>query len=119
MACVLVVDDNEDLRLLYTHALRCEGYSTSTAVNGQDALVSLKDPSTEKPHLILLDLMMPVMDGWEFLKAKSSSGEIADIPVVVCSAAPDQRLPKDVPVLRKPIDLGRLVDVVRPYCGDA
>ena len=66
--CVLVVDDNDMARELLIEVLQAGGYTTAEAADGRQALDYLHDHA-DRPHLILLDLMMPVMDGWEFLPA--------------------------------------------------
>lgn len=113
-ACVLVVEDNPDLRLLYRMALKNEGHEIQLAENGQAALDILR-ATNEKPKLIILDLMMPVMDGWEFLKVRDADVSLAGIPVVVCSASKDN-LPSNLPVLMKPIDLEAVIELAARYC---
>lgn len=117
MQCVLIVEDNIDLQILYSHALRLEGYSVKFASNGQEALEYLQNPHEDKPKVILLDLMMPIMDGFQFLDIKKDNSGIREIPVVVCSALKEtHRLPKDVYVLHKPVDLDKLLVLVAKYC---
>ena len=105
---VLVVDDN-------AHALRAmlefEGFSVLTAQNGSDALNKMR--TAGHISLGLLDLLMPVMDGWEVLRRKRDDPDIAEIPVVVLSAVPPLSLGGADEVLRKPVDLGPFVDTVR------
>ena len=115
MACVLVVEDNDDLRALYQDVMDLEGYSVLTAANGQEALSVLR-AAAEPPKLIILDLMMPVMDGWQFLDRVRGDEALRGIKVVVCSAAKDL-IPEGVPVLRKPVDLDDLTQAVAKYCG--
>ncbi len=111
MAIILVVEDNDDLRSLYERALRGRGHEISLAANGQIALDLLRTSET-KPSLIILDLMMPVMDGWEFLKHRAQNPELAAVPVVVCSASRED-IPEGVTFLRKPINLAQLSDIVK------
>jgi CheY-like chemotaxis protein len=82
---VLVVDDDEDVRRSVADALEDEGYRVATAPNGGDALRLLKDESV-RPDLILLDMMMPGMDGWAFREEQRRDPEIASIPIVVFTA---------------------------------
>ncbi|MGE0526948.1 MAG: response regulator [Bdellovibrionales bacterium] len=114
MQCILVVEDNDDLRQLYRQALHMEGYSAVMTTNGREAL-DLLHTHQPKPRLIILDLMMPVMDGWEFLREQSKDENLRDIPVVVCSAAKDQ-VPSNVRFIRKPVDLNALLTVVEEHC---
>ena len=77
---VLVTDDDEDLRLMCQMYLEFEGFRVSQAENGAEALEAAR---RESPDLILLDLMMPVMDGWECLSGLKSDPTLRDIPVFV------------------------------------
>jgi CheY-like chemotaxis protein len=77
---VLVTDDDEDLRMLCTLNLELGGFRVIQAANGKEALDVTR---TEHPDLILLDLMMPVMDGWECLAALKTDRVLKDIPVFV------------------------------------
>lgn len=110
---VLVVEDDVELREVLTEVLTDAGYRVASLSNGRDALRSLKRRK-HPPGLILLDLMMPVMDGWEFLEEKSRHKELAGIPVVVLSAFPARNVPAQA-VLRKPIDLLRLNATVEKF----
>src|SRR3954468_25043711 len=86
---VLIVEDDEDLRDMMAQMLTIEGYRTATAANGREALDYLHHIA--KPHVILLDLMMPVMDGWEFRRQQKADPEIAPVPVIVLSALDPSR----------------------------
>jgi CheY-like chemotaxis protein len=82
---VLIVEDDPDLRSMMDQLLYLEGFAPVTAVNGLDALRLLK--TGLRVDAILLDLMMPVMDGWAFRRAQRLDPAIADIPVIVLTAA--------------------------------
>jgi CheY-like chemotaxis protein len=82
---VLVVDDHDDIRTLVAEVLEDEGYEVVSASNGQQALSYLRT-CKQLPTLILLDLMMPVMDGWRFLAEQKRSPSLRDVPVVILSA---------------------------------
>jgi CheY-like chemotaxis protein len=104
---ILLVDDDEGLREALSEVLEAEGHAVDCAVHGGDALAKLQ--AGRRPDLILLDLMMPVMDGWEFRRAQLADPSLADIPVVVITAA--GRLPRAIDarqVLRKPFRLDEL-----------
>ena len=105
---VLVVDDEPAIRYTVKDVLSEAGYRVATAEHGAQALVEV---SRERPHVILLDLMMPVMDGWTFL------GQVGqDIPVVLMSATYNLRGSEPRPpvrgILPKPFDVAELVDLV-------
>src|SRR5262245_55690503 len=91
---VLVVEDEQESRETLRELLELEGYVVETAVNGQEALDKLKHVD---PCLILLDLFMPVMDGWQFLDRLSADGRLSRIKVVVTTSAAENT-PSDVPV---------------------
>ena len=117
MATVLVVDDGEDVRRLLKIALERTGYQVLTAANGAEALQSMK---ARVPCLVLLDLMMPVMNGWDFLNAKNSDPRHAAVPVVVITAAGHvDSVPGAQGFLRKPLDLNSIFEKVGEYCGSA
>jgi len=80
---ILVVDDEDDILHFLELVLREKGYDVSTASGGHEALTKAQ---LERPHLILLDIMMPQMDGWEVLKLLRVDEETAEIPVAMLSA---------------------------------
>jgi CheY-like chemotaxis protein len=116
LACkVLIVEDDPDLRAMIDQLLFLEGFDTITAENGLIALDVLK--RVPRPHVILLDLMMPVMDGWRFREQQRRDAELADIPVVVLSAVTERATNFDaVALLAKPLNFDRLVNVVKAHC---
>ena len=83
-ACVLVVDDDAESRPILAKLLRLEGYETMTAANGEEALARLNE---RLPCLILLDMDMPVMDGYEFRERQLKDPRVADIPVLCLTGA--------------------------------
>ena len=107
---VLVVDDDASIRELLSTVLEDDGYEVMPAANGEDALAVC---ARWRPDVIVLDLMMPVMDGWTFAKRLR---ERDDIPIVVLSAANDlERHAKSVgaiEVIGKPFDLDQLIPTV-------
>ena len=115
MKRVLIVEDDEDLRDMMATLLDLEGFETVAAPNGAVAL-ELLDPCLDA---IVLDLMMPVMDGWEFLRRQMSHPGAAEIPVIVVSAVHAERHGGAVPCaahLAKPIDFDRLVRTLAWIC---
>jgi CheY-like chemotaxis protein len=113
---VLIVEDDEDLREMMAQLLTLEGFHTATVANGREALEYLHEAGT--PEVILLDLMMPVMDGWEFRRQQQADPALAPVPVIVLSAVDQGRassLDADA-FLKKPLDFDRLLTLVRTYC---
>ena len=113
---ILVVDDDPDIRDSLGALLEDEGYHVQFASNGQEALDFLARGG-DAPCLILLDLMMPVLDGHGFLRHRQDDPALAAIPVVVITAAGDHHtraLASEV--LPKPLDIGRLLVAVQQYC---
>ena len=118
MACapdgsILVVDDNAQIVQALSELLQIEGFTVFTAQNGLVALNKMR--AAHRISLVLLDLWMPVMDGWEVLRRKRDDPGIAEIPVVVLSAVPPLSLDGADEVLRKPVDLRPFVDTVRRF----
>jgi signal transduction histidine kinase/DNA-binding response OmpR family regulator len=105
---ILLIDDDQEVRKILSELLGLSGYATIEAASGQSGLTLA---AQLKPDLILLDIMMPQMDGWTVLKKLQSSPELADIPVIVLSAVSDTDMALSlgaVSVLRKPADAARL-----------
>lgn len=114
---VLIVEDDEAIRETMQLALEMRGYEVVTAGNGKEGIALLK--TRPKPCLILLDLMMPVMDGWGFVTALEHDPKLERIPVVVVTAFTNQAGPINVEsIIAKPIPLDVLYDTVRTYCGE-
>lgn len=115
---LLIVEDDADIRETLEEALKAEGFRVSTAANGKEALELLtRTPDSWKPCFILLDLMMPVMNGWEFLLIQQNDPKLRDIPIMVCSAVAERsKLPHIVSYIQKPIDLDLLISHIRKHC---
>ena len=111
---VLLVEDEEELREIMRDALELNGFSVVTAREGQAALDALD--RVEHVCLVLLDLLMPGMNGWDFFEKMRARPQHAAIPVIVHSSAPSHAPAGVTRVLQKPIDLERLLAVVREYC---
>lgn len=115
---VFVIEDHEDLREGFRIALMLAGYAVEVAVNGRDALAKLY--AGLRPRLILLDLMMPVMNGFEFRQAQLADSDLASIPVIVYSGVTDpretaQQLHADAYV-HKPTDVEQMAALARQLC---
>jgi two-component system chemotaxis response regulator CheY len=116
---VLVVEDDETIRDTMVEFLEESGYSTKGVTNGREALEMLTG-SAPRPCLIVLDLMMPIMDGRAFRDEQLQNPFLADIPVVVISAhrdVTDQATELDVTAhLKKPLKLTELLELVQRHC---
>ncbi|HET6150436.1 MAG TPA: response regulator [Polyangia bacterium] len=113
---ILVVDDDPDIRDSLREVLEDEGYTVNTVGNGREALDYLH--RSPRPCVILLDLMMPVMDGWQFRREQKQDPAIATIPLVVITATGKRPVLIDADELvMKPLDLGRLFEAIEKYCS--
>jgi CheY-like chemotaxis protein len=115
-ALILVIDDDYDVCEVYAEALIESGYDVVTRRNGQDALDYL-DAASTRPSLILVDLMMPIMDGAEFVAALRGRPSLDAVPVVVMTANRG-RVVADMPQLLKPFTIDVLRETVRRYTGE-
>ena len=117
-ASILVVDDDPDIRSSLTEILDNEGYRVAGARNGREALEYLRRPTL--PSLILLDMIMPEMDGWLFRREQQKRPDLASIPVVILSSHGDVRDAALVlgvaDYLRKPLRLESLLEIAERYC---
>ena len=114
---VLIVEDDEDLRDMMAQMLTIEGFAATAVANGREALDYLHQAI--KPHVILLDLMMPVMDGWEFRRRQQADPALANVPVIVLSALDPARAATvdAAAILKKPLDFDRLLQLIRDHCS--
>ena len=113
--CVLVVDDDPNIRRMIIAALRRDGYRFTEAPNGRDALESMR---RERPSVVVLDLMMPIVSGWDVLRERASDPDLVKIPVIVISAnrTPEIAAAMDRGIcafLPKPFDISVLSSLVR------
>lgn len=114
---VLVVEDEHDTRLLLRELLESAGYHVVSACNGRDAMAVARAMSPP-PSLILLDLRMPIMDGWDFVSELRREPSLAKVPVGVQSGELERTLPEGVSfVLGKPINPEALLALVKHHCG--
>ncbi|HEU5058467.1 MAG TPA: response regulator [Kofleriaceae bacterium] len=109
---ILVVDDELDIRESLQELFEDAGYQVVTAADGAEALALMDG---EAPCIVILDLVMPKVSGNQVYDSMRRDDRLRAVPVVIATSDPT-RAPRDVPVLRKPIDIGRLMDVVRKYC---
>ena len=110
---VMVVDDDASIREMVVEVLAMEGFAVVGARNGEEALRRLRQGEL-RPSLILLDLMMPVMDGWQFRAEQLQDPALARIPVVVTSAVANSDMHADG-YCEKPFDWGALLSAVTRF----
>jgi two-component system, chemotaxis family, chemotaxis protein CheY len=115
---LLLIEDDRDICEIVAQVLAEEGYRTVTVPNGEEGLKHLRAASTQ-PFLIVLDLMLPVMDAWQFRSEQAQDAKIAGIPVVIFSANPKLQQHADslgaAAVIRKPPDLDEFLAVVGTF----
>ena len=112
---ILLVEDNREIRDTVATLLESEGYRVFRAENGEHGMEVLK--TMPRPCLILLDMMMPVLDGHGFMKLLQADEALISIPVVVVSAVPGHVPDQVMGFLRKPFDLNALIDIVNEHCA--
>jgi CheY-like chemotaxis protein len=112
MKKVLIVDDDEGFREALSALLTVEGFDVQLATNGQEGLALLEQPP--RAQVVLLDLMMPVMSGWELIDAMKSDPALADVTAAVVSAARSpENLPSSVAIFPKPFRVADLLNFLR------
>lgn len=120
MPSILVVEDDLSVQQLLAATLQLEGFTVSTASNGAEALVRMRQ---SRPCLVLLDLMMPVMDGEEFRAEQLEDPRLADVPVVCISAIYDAQARaarmRAVACVEKPFNLDAVVKLAKERCAAA
>jgi CheY-like chemotaxis protein len=118
---VLIVDDHADSRELVREWLSNHGYEVIEASDGSEALKILASMRPTEPRLIILDLEMPTMTGWQFLAVAENDEQLARIPVLVTSGSRDlakvRRHSSVVDYLKKPVDLLALLSTVERHAG--
>ena len=121
MTAVMIVEDDDEIRELLAEMLGDRGYLVSTARHGKDALELLRTKA--HPNVVLLDLMMPVMDGWQMRAEMLADPKLATIPVIIVSGAADVQdgteMLKAARVLTKPVKWAVLLDSVRAHASIA
>jgi two-component system response regulator MprA len=118
---ILIVDDDADVRICLAEALEDEGYCVAVAANGREALQLLQEEGL-RPDVILLDLMMPELDGWGFRREQRRSADLADIPVIVLTAyGPSRESAAELQaagLLKKPVGLDDLLGAIEIVLRD-
>ena len=109
---VLVVDDEPDIRDTLEEFLVDAGFVVRSAANGAQAMDCL---ARALPCLVILDLLMPVVSGNEVIERMRQSERLANVPIIITTSDPS-RAPSGIPIMKKPMNLGRLLSVVRQHC---
>ena len=113
---ILVVDDDPAIRRMLQRSLELAGFDVAVACGGEEGLALLRrDPGI---GLVLVDLVMPGMDGWTFLREQRADASLAAIPTIILSGsalAPPEELAA-APFLRKPVSRDHLIALVASYC---
>jgi len=118
MTCdVMVVEDDPDLREALAELLRDEGFVVETAENGARALAQLESNTEELPKVVVSDLMMPEMNGWELVERLRSDARLRRVRIVVMTAASEPRVPEGIPLVRKPIDVDDMARRITSLCA--
>jgi CheY-like chemotaxis protein len=113
---ILVVEDDEELRDLVGDLLEEEGYDVVPAMNGKQALDFIQCAG-KRPSLVLLDLLMPIVNGWELLRTIREDPWFSEIPVVVMTAVKRDRPSGATAVLKKPFKIAELLQTVLAVVG--
>ena len=119
MKRVLIIEDDTDTRACLAMAVSLDGYTVSEAQDGREGL---REAGMNRPDLILLDLMMPRMDGWQFRAAQKGDPELASIPVIITSAVATERwedLDDVAARFPKPFDINLLLEAIRQHVAVA
>ncbi len=112
MAHILIVEDDYDIRDALASVLELEGHDVRTASNGIEGLAEARN---QRPDIILLDLMMPVMNGWQFRAEQKRDADLADVPVVVVSASGSGTVIDAAGFVPKPCEVDVVLEAVRRY----
>lgn len=112
---ILIVEDDIDIRSALVQILRLEGHNTAEAANGKEALEYIRN--NPRPCMVLLDMMMPVMGGRQFLDIFKDEPESSKVPVVIISAIADRVDTSGAKeFIKKPMEVSKLLEVVAKYC---
>ena len=110
---VLVVEDDRVLAETTRALLEWEGYRVRLASNGQEGLAQIR---VRRPCIVLLDLMMPVMSGWDFMGALQADPAVRDLPVIIVSANAESAPRGATAVLKKPFEMAHLLEILEQHC---
>jgi CheY-like chemotaxis protein len=113
---ILVIEDDPAIRQIIRDILEIQGYQVSVAASGHEGIQQLKTIRPQ-PCVVLLDLMMPVTNGWQFLDFQRNDPSLAKVPVIICSAYKESAMAVHPSgFVQKPVQLNELLDAVRTFC---
>ena len=112
---VLLVEDDYDVRDTLQDLLESEGFDVVPAANGKQAIDFLRDAKPGGDFVVVLDLMMPMVSGWEVLELLTRDARLAEIPVIVLSALATERPPRAQEFVRKPFTMQALISSIRNW----
>jgi CheY-like chemotaxis protein len=112
---VLLVEDDYDVRDTLQDLLESEGFDVVPAANGKQAIDFLRDAKPGGDFVVVLDLMMPMVSGWEVLDLLTRDARLAEIPVIVLSALATERPPRAQEFVRKPFTMQTLISSIRHW----
>lgn len=113
---ILLIEDDAAIRKTMKEVLEIEGYIVITAIDGNDGAQQLK-ALQPAPCAILLDLMMPTMNGWQFLDIQRNDPNLKDIPVIICTAYEESaKAIRPAAFVPKPVQLEKLLGAVKAFC---
>ena len=114
---ILIVEDDNAVSSMMADVLELHGYTVHTAADGEEGILKLRQMWPE-PCVIVLDLMMPKTNGWQFLDAQRNDPKLAEIPVVVCSAyAESAKSVHPDSFVAKPVQYHDLIGAIRSHCA--
>jgi CheY-like chemotaxis protein len=116
---VLLVEDDLTIRDILQDQLEEDGYDVVPATNGKQAIDYLTLDASSHPDLIILDLMTPIVTGWQVLERLRGDPVLSRIPVIVVTATSGDKPTGATTLLRKPFRMAALFDTVRSYLGEA
>jgi DNA-binding response OmpR family regulator len=114
-APILLVEDDEALRQQLRELLETEGYNVVDVGDGRSALSYLRSPDGGECSLVVLDISLPIMNGWELLSKMRGEDDLRETPVIILSARPVAEVVGSPPVFRKPLEPGPFLQAVRRH----
>ena len=113
---ILIIEDEESIRQTLRDVFELKGFTVYSATNGAEGIRELRE-MPQKPCVVLLDLMMPVVNGWQFLDVQRNDPKLSDIPIIICSAYEESaKAVHPEGFVAKPVQLATLLAAVNKFC---